>query len=235
MEGCCSARGSTLSPTPAVLSGQPGHLHLPREGTQRGPVSHTPAVAPLPHHSLLPPGHISQEHLPLQLPPGAISGEHMGPIHEPDLGRAPCHPYQWGGSRPGAEGSQLHSCCAGARAGGTVTAPRWPLQRDAQRSGTPPQPGGQCCCDIDRFAGAQPRPSSWAVMDCGTLKADGGSRVCPSVSCDSSNHGSPKAQGADLYCPLVWLDHSLSWAWGSHSPGSQSSTVAPGSGWERRV
>lgn len=39
-------------------------------------------------------------------------------------------------------------------------------------------------------------------------------RVCPSVSCDSSDHGSPEAQGADVYCPLVWLDHSLSWVWG---------------------
>lgn len=61
------------------------------------------------------------------------------------------------------------------------------------------------------------------------------SRVYPSVSCDSSDHGSPKAQGADLYCPLVWLCHSLSWAWVSHSPASQSSTnhpVASGSGWE---
>lgn len=41
VEGCFSARGLTLSPTPAVLAGQPGHLHLPREGTQRCPVSHT--------------------------------------------------------------------------------------------------------------------------------------------------------------------------------------------------
>lgn len=61
------------------------------------------------------------------------------------------------------------------------------------------------------------------------------SRVCPSVSCDSSDHGSPKAQAADLYCPLVCLDHSLSWAWGSHSPASRSSTMASGSGWERRA
>ena len=37
------------------------------------------------------------------------------------------------------------------------------------------------------------------------------SRVHPSVSWDSSDHGSPKAQGKDLYCLLVRLDHSLSW------------------------
>lgn len=50
VEGCCPARGSTLSPSPAVLSGQPRNLHLPRGGTQRGPVSHIPAAAPCPHH-----------------------------------------------------------------------------------------------------------------------------------------------------------------------------------------
>lgn len=61
------------------------------------------------------------------------------------------------------------------------------------------------------------------------------SRVCPSVSCHSSDHGSSESQGADLYCPLVWLHHSLSWAWVSHSPATQSCTVASGSGWERRV
>lgn len=38
--------------------------------------------------------------------------------------RAPCHPYQQGGSRPGAKGSQPHPCRAGARAGGIATAPR---------------------------------------------------------------------------------------------------------------
>lgn len=122
--------GPHFLPPQLCCQGSQSTFTCPEKGP-RGAQCLTPLQYPLcPHHPLLPPGHISQEPWlpPLWLPPGAISGEHMGLISGPAVGRAPCHPYQWGGSRPGDEGSQPHSCCAGATAGGIVTAPHCPLQ-----------------------------------------------------------------------------------------------------------
>lgn len=96
------------------------------KGTHRGPGSHTPAVAPL-LSSLDAPSRPYLPGMAAPAPPAASQGNQWGahgPYRRPAAGRAPCCPYQWGGSRPGAEGSQPHPCRAGARAGCMATAPR---------------------------------------------------------------------------------------------------------------
>lgn len=179
MEGCCPARGSTLSPSPAVLSGQPRNLHLPRGGTQRGPVSHSPAAAPCPHHPV--PLLAISPRSGGSCPSSCLLGNQWA-THGPYL-RASCGK----GSLPSLSVGQLHTWGRGEPAPfllcwgqgwGHCHCPHSLLQGDAQSSGTPLQPGGQCCYDTDRCTGVQPRPLSWAVVDCiGMLKADGGSSL----------------------------------------------------------
>lgn len=108
---------SHFFPAQLCCQGSQGTFTCPEKGP-RG----AQCVTPLPS-SLTAPSWLYLQGEVAPAPPGVISGEQMGLIHGPALGRAPCHPYQWGSSRPGAEGSQSQSCCAGARAGDIVTAP----------------------------------------------------------------------------------------------------------------